>query len=155
MANEFKITPALLVVLYLAVLPLAVQQPAQEQSFSQSHDSPASIGLVIDISKSMTDKKDKVVEAMVDLVKASNPQDQFFVIHFNDDVYLDQDFTQNAGLVIEAVRRSDARGGTALNDAMLASADHLRKAAKYKRKILVLVGDGSDNESHAIHHQPA
>jgi Ca-activated chloride channel homolog len=86
---------------------------------------------------------------MAMLVKASNPQNEYFVINFNDDTYLDQDFTRDSERVIGALRRADARGGTALNDALMASADHLRKSAHYKKKVLILIGDGADNESHA------
>lgn len=145
MHNRF-VNPALPLLLLCVMLAWPLSQNEQTPAHA---DTPASIALVVDNSKSMSDKMSKVVEAMVMFVKASNPQNEYFVINFNDDAYLDQDFTQDSEKVILALRRAKARSGTALNDALVASADHLIRSAQYKRKILILVGDGFDNESRA------
>lgn len=110
-------------------------------------DIPVSIGILVDNSGSMRTKRNAVTKAVVNLVKASNPQDEVFVVNFNDEPYLDQDFTNNIGLMQEALDRVDSRGGTALYDAVIASADHLAKAAKREKKVLLVVTDGEDNES--------
>jgi Ca-activated chloride channel family protein len=112
-------------------------------------DVPVSMGLVIDNSGSMRDKRPRVNEAALTLVGASNPQDEAFVVNFNDDFYLDldKDFTSSIPELKEALERIDSRGSTALFDAIIGSLDHLKKAAKDKR-VLLVVTDGEDNSSH-------
>ncbi len=78
------------------------------------------MGIVIDNSGSMREKRDQVNKAALNLVRASNPQDQVFVVNFNDEYYLDQDFTSNMPLLKEALEKVEARGGTALYDAVVA-----------------------------------
>jgi Ca-activated chloride channel family protein len=109
-------------------------------------DVPVAMGIVIDNSGSMREKRDKVNKAALNLVRSSNPQDQVFVVNFNDEYYLDQDFTSNINKLREALEKVEARGGTALYDAILASANHL-KDAKLQKKVLFVVTDGEDNAS--------
>jgi Ca-activated chloride channel family protein len=110
-------------------------------------DIPVAMGIVIDNSGSMREKRQKVNAAALNLVRSSNPQDQVFVVNFNDEYYLDQEFTSNINLLKEALEKIEARGGTALYDAVVASADHLKKNAKLERKVLFVVTDGEDNAS--------
>lgn len=110
-------------------------------------DVPVAMGIVIDNSGSMREKRDKVNKAALNLVRASNPQDQVFVVNFNDEYYLDQDFTGDITKLKEALEKVEARGGTALYDAIVASADHLKKSAKLQKKVLFVVTDGEDNAS--------
>ncbi|PYP82350.1 MAG: VWA domain-containing protein [Candidatus Angelobacter sp. Gp1-AA117] len=110
-------------------------------------DIPVSIGILVDNSGSMREKRAAITKAVVNLVRASNPSDEVFVVNFNDEPYMDQDFTNNVNLMHEALDRLDSRGGTALYDAVIASADHLAKAAKREKKVLLVVTDGEDNES--------
>jgi len=90
------------------------------------------MGLVIDNSGSMRDKRPRVNEAALTLVQASNPHDESFVGQFNDDYYLDldKDFTSSIPELKEALERIDARGSTALYDAIIGSLDHLKKGHK-------------------------
>jgi VWFA-related protein len=106
------------------------------------------MGLVIDNSGSMRDKRPRVNEAAITLVQASNPNDEAFVVNFNDDFYLDldKDFTNSIPELKEALERIDSRGSTAMRDAILGSLDHLKKASKDK-KVLLVVTDGEDNAS--------
>src|SRR5262249_38252805 len=111
-------------------------------------DVPVSMGLVIDNSGSMRDKRPQVNAAALTLVKASNPQDEEFVVNFNDDFYLDtvHDFTAELPELRDALERIDARGSTALYDAVIGSLDHLKKGHKDK-KVLIVVTDGEDTAS--------
>ncbi len=120
----------------------------QKLSVFKREDVPVSMGLVIDNSGSMRDKRPRVNEAALTLVQASNPQDESFVVNFNDDYYLDldKDFTSSIPELKEALERIDARGSTALYDAVIGSMDHLRKGRKDK-KVLLVVTDGEDNVS--------
>ncbi len=106
------------------------------------------MGLVIDNSGSMRDKRPRVNEAALTLVQSSNPSDEAFVVNFNDDFYLDldKDFTNSVPELKEALERIDARGSTALYDALIGSLDHLKKGHKEK-KVLLVVTDGEDNTS--------
>jgi Ca-activated chloride channel homolog len=121
----------------------------QKLSVFKREDLPVSMGLVIDNSGSMRDKRPKVNEAAITLVQASNPQDEAFVVNFNDDFYLDldKDFTSSVPELKEALERIDSRGSTALYDAIIGSLDHLKKASKDKH-VLLIVTDGEDNSSH-------
>jgi VWFA-related protein len=121
----------------------------QKLSIFKREDVPVSMGLVIDNSGSMRDKRPRVNEAAITLVEASNPQDEAFVVNFNDDFYLDldKDFTNSIPELKEALERIDSRGSTALRDAIIGSLDHLKKASKDK-KVLLVVTDGEDNSSH-------
>jgi Ca-activated chloride channel family protein len=120
--------------------------PQKITSFKRE-DIPVSIGIVVDNSGSMRTKRAAVTKAVLNLIQASNPQDEVFVVNFNDDPYLDQDFTSKLDPLREALDRVDSRGGTALYDAVIASADHLAKGAKKEKKVLLVVTDGVDNES--------
>lgn len=120
----------------------------QKLSVFKREDIPVSMGLVIDNSGSMRDKRPRVNEAALTLVQNSNPQDEAFVVNFNDDFYLDldKDFTSSIPELKEALERIDARGSTALYDAIIGSIDHLKKGKKEK-KVLLIVTDGEDNTS--------
>ena len=120
----------------------------QKLSVFRREDIPVSMGLVIDNSGSMRDKRPRVNEAAITLVEASNPQDEAFVVNFNDDFYLDldKDFTSSVPELKEALERIDSRGSTALYDAIIGSLDHLKKGRKDK-KVLLVVTDGEDNAS--------
>jgi len=121
-------------------------KPMAITSFHQE-DIPVAIGIVIDNSGSMRDKRQKVNQAALNLVRASNPQDELFVVNFNDEYYLDQDFTSSINQLKEGLEHIESRGGTALYDAVVASADHLAKGARLDRKVLLVVTDGEDNAS--------
>src|SRR3954468_18314754 len=133
----------------LAENNFAVYEDNQPQkiTFFKRQDIPVSIGIVVDNSGSMRTKPAAVTKAVLNLIQASNPQDEVFVVNFNDDPYLDQDFTNKLGPLREALDRVDSRGGTALYDAVIASADHLAKGAKKEKKVLLVITDGVDNES--------
>lgn len=120
---------------------------AQQITSFRREDIPVSIGIVVDNSGSMRTKRNAVTKAVVNLVQASNPSDEVFIVNFNDEPYLDQDFTSKIEQMREALDRVDSRGGTALYDAVIASADHLAKGAKREKKVLLVVTDGDDNES--------
>src|SRR5208337_3738329 len=105
------------------------------------------MGIVVDNSGSMREKRQKVNAAALNLVRSSNPNDEVFIVNFNDEYYLDQDFTSNINKLKEGLEKIETRGGTALYDAVVASADHLKKDAKLEKKVIFVVTDGDDNES--------
>jgi len=121
----------------------------QKLSVFKREDVPVSMGLVIDNSGSMREKRPRVNEAALTLVQASNPRDEAFVVNFNDDFYLDldKDFTSSIPELKEALERIDSRGSTALRDAIIGSLDHVKKGSRDK-KVLLVVTDGEDNASH-------
>jgi len=114
-------------------------------------DVPVSLGLIIDNSGSMRDKRAKVEAAAVALAKASNPDDESFVVNFNDEAFLDlphgKEFTSNIKELEEALQRIDSRGGTAMRDAIRMSIDHVKEKGHKDKKVLVVVTDGNDNSS--------
>jgi VWFA-related protein len=110
-------------------------------------DIPVAMGIVIDNSGSMREKRAKVNQAALNLVRSSNPEDEVFVVNFNDEYYLDQDFTNDLLKLKEALEKIDAKGGTALYEAVVASAEHLKQNAHLDRKVLFVVTDGEDNAS--------
>src|SRR5581483_9292337 len=121
-------------------------QPETITSF-QREDVPVAIGIVIDNSGSMRDKRARVNEAVMNLIKASNPQDEVFVVNFGQTPYLDQDFTSDANLLQAALHQTSTRGSTALYDAVVASSVHLRNNPRLNKKVLIVITDGQDNMS--------
>ena len=120
-----------------------------EQSIKvfRREDVPVSIGMVIDNSGSMRDKRAKVERASLDLVKASNPQDEVFIVNFNDEAYLDVEFTNDMNLLQQGIARIDSRGGTALRDSISMSIDYLKSKGKKDKKVLLVITDGNDTAS--------
>jgi VWFA-related protein len=110
-------------------------------------DIPVSMGILVDNSGSMRDKRQAVNSAAVDLVKASNKDDEAFIVNFSDEAYIDQDFTSDIGKLRDGLAHIDSKGGTALYDAVVASADQLAKGAKRPKQVLLVITDGEDNAS--------
>jgi Ca-activated chloride channel homolog len=110
-------------------------------------DVPVSMGIIIDNSGSMRDKRTRVAAASMALVKASNPQDEVFIVNFNDDAYLDQKLTSDIKKLEEALDKIDARGGTAMRDAISMSIDYVKQYGKHDKKVLLVITDGNDNTS--------
>jgi VWFA-related protein len=119
----------------------------QQLRVFRREDVPVSMGLIVDNSGSMRDKRRKVEAAAIGLVKASNPQDQIFIVNFNDDAYLDVPFTNDIKKMEEGLTRIDSRGGTAMRDAISMSIDEMKAKAKKDKKVLFVVTDGNDNTS--------
>jgi Ca-activated chloride channel family protein len=127
----------------------AVYEDGHPQTITsfRREDIPVAMGIVVDNSGSMREKRQKVNAAALNLVRSSNPNDEVFIVNFNDEYYLDQDFTSNINKLKEGLEKIEARGGTALYDAVVASAEHLKKDAKLEKKVILVVTDGEDNES--------
>jgi VWFA-related protein len=113
----------------------------------QHQDTPVSIGLLVDDSGSMSDKRAAVASAALDLIKASNPLDETFVINFSDQAYLHQDFTSDLDKLRDGLSHLSPSGGTALYDVVVTSADKMERSAKRPRKVLIVISDGDDNSS--------
>jgi len=121
------------------------KQPQEIKHFF-SEDAPVSIGVILDMRGSMGTKIERARDAVQEFLKASNPQDEFFLITFADTPHLAQDFTQNAGDMQESLLYSKPKGRTALLDAIYMGVAKM-KEAKYQRKALLLISDGGDNHS--------
>ena len=120
--------------------------PQQIVSWSHS-DVPISLGILVDNSGSMRDKRAAVNTAALDLVRASNPQDEAFIVNFSDEAFLDQDFTSDINKLRAGLSHIESRGGTALYDAVVASADQLSQGARRSKQVLLIITDGDDNAS--------
>src|SRR6185312_5791420 len=121
-----------------------VEQPIK---LFRREDVPVSMGILVDNSGSMNDKRTRVAAAALALAKASNPEDEVFIVNFNDDPYLDQSFTHDHKKLEEALARIDARGGTAMRNAISGAIDYMKTDAKLDKKVIVVVTDGNDNAS--------
>ena len=110
-------------------------------------DVPVAMGIVVDNSGSMRDKREKVNQAVLNLIRASNPKDEIFVVNFSQKYYLDQDFTGDVNLLQTALHQVSSRGSTALYDAIVASAVHLKNNPRLEKKVLLVITDGQDNMS--------
>jgi Ca-activated chloride channel family protein len=119
----------------------------QKVSVLRQEDVPVSMGLLIDNSASMSDKREKVNAAALTFVKTSNPDDEVFVAHFNDKYFFDHDFTNDIGELKKTLEQADPDSSTALYDATTASLDRL-KGGYLDKKVLLIVSDGEDNSSH-------
>jgi Ca-activated chloride channel family protein len=110
-------------------------------------DVPVAMGIIVDNSGSMRDKREQVSQAVLNLIRASNPQDEIFVVNFGQTPYLDQDFTSDVNLLQTALHQVSTRGSTALYDAVVASAVHLQNNPRLNKKVLLVITDGEDNMS--------
>jgi VWFA-related protein len=88
-----------------------------------------------------------VNKSALDLVQASNPRDEAFVVNFSDEAFIDQEFTADINKLRDGLSHIDSRGGTALYDAVVASADKLVTDAKRPKQVIILITDGEDNAS--------
>jgi VWFA-related protein len=125
-----------------------VFEDKKEQPISQfsSEDAPLSIGVVFDCSGSMGKKLDKSREAVAQFFKLANPEDEFFLVQFNDSANLVQSFTPNLEEVQNKLAFTQSKGRTALLDAVYLALHEMKKA-KNPRKALLLISDGGDNSS--------
>lgn len=121
-------------------------QPQTITSFRRE-DVPVALGIVVDNSGSMRDKRAKINRAVMNLIAVSNPEDQVFVVNFGQTPYLDQDFTSDVHLLEAALRQTSTRGSTALYDAVVASDVHLQNNPRLDKKVLLVITDGQDNMS--------
>lgn len=119
----------------------------QELKVFRREDVPVSMGIIIDDSGSMSTKRARVEAAALALVRASNPQDEVFIVNFNDQPYLDVPFTNDIHKMEQGLARIDSRGGTAMRDAISSSLDYVKKEAKKDKKVLLVITDGNDNAS--------
>ena len=110
-------------------------------------DLPVSLGVLIDSSGSMYDKRAAVGKASLDLIRLSNPRDEAFLVDFSWEAFIDQDFTSDIKKLEEGLNYVKASGGTAIYDAIIASADYLSHNAKQPKQVLLVITDGDDNAS--------
>jgi len=120
--------------------------PQKIASF-QHQDVPVSLGILVDNSGSMSKKRPSVNKSALDLLEASNPQDEAFVVNFSDEAFIDQEFTSDVNKLRDGLGHIESRGGTALYDAVVASADKLAQDAKRPKQVLIIITDGEDNAS--------
>jgi len=119
----------------------------QKMTSFHQENAPLALGILIDNSGSMLPKRQKVNDAALTLVRSSNTQDEVFVVNFGEEYYLDQDFTSDVGKLKAALDRVETRGSTALYDAIVASAKHIRQDSTIQKRVLLVVTDGRDNAS--------
>ena len=112
----------------------------------RNEDIPVALGIVIDNSGSMVDKREKVNRAALKLIQASNRQDQVFVLNFSVHSSIDQDFTGDVAKLSEALHKIGSGGETALYDALIAATNHL-STSQIQKRILIVITDGQDNSS--------
>jgi Ca-activated chloride channel family protein len=118
----------------------------QEIVTLSSEDVPVSIGLVFDMSGSMSDKVDKARQAAVQFMRTANPLDQFFLVSFNDRAELTSGFTSSVEELQTRMMFTASRGRTALLDAVYLGLSQMRGAHNAKRALLI-ISDGGDNHS--------
>ena len=118
----------------------------QEVQTLSSEDIPVSIGLVFDMSGSMSDKVEKAREAAVEFMRTANPRDQFFLVSFNDRAELTSGFTSSVDELQTRMMFTSSHGRTALLDAVYLGLSQMRGAHNSKRALLI-ISDGGDNHS--------
>jgi Ca-activated chloride channel homolog len=119
-------------------------------------DNPVTVGLVVDHSRSMGPKLPNVVAAVSSFAHSSNPQDEMFVVDFNDDVSIElmkgKAFSSDTKELEKALKAVSARGRTALYDAVSEGLHHLQYG-HLEKKALIIISDGGDNASHLKYSQ--
>jgi VWFA-related protein len=95
----------------------------------------------------MINKRQRVAAAALSLIKASHPDDEVFVIHFNEKAYMDSDFTHDRRKLEQALKTFDSQGTTAMREAIRLGIAHLERKASEDKKVLIVITDGEDNTS--------
>ncbi len=157
---NFRVDPTLVLINVTVTNPLGqvvtglqpehfrLSEDGEEQEITQfsSEDAPMSVGLVFDASGSMGTKLNKAREAAAEFFKTANPADEFFLIQFSSRPQLVVPFTWETEEIQNRMAFSEARGRTALLDALYMAMDHM-KQAKNPRKAVLVLSDGGDNSS--------
>jgi len=118
----------------------------QEIRYFSSEDVPISIGVIFDLSGSMANKVGKAKEAASQFFKTANPQDEFFLVSFNERAEVMSAFTSNIEDLQSRIISASAKGRTALLDAIYLGLSQMRTARNAKRALLI-ISDGGDNNS--------
>jgi Ca-activated chloride channel family protein len=118
----------------------------QTIKYFSSEDAPLTIGIIFDLSGSMSSKFVRARKALTEFLRTSNPQDEYFVVGFNDRPAVIVDYTSDPDDVEARMVMLKPENRTALIDAVYLGIDHLRQA-KYDRKALLIISDGGDNRS--------
>jgi Ca-activated chloride channel homolog len=118
----------------------------QSIRYFSSEDAPLTIGIIFDLSGSMSSKFLRARKALTEFLRTSNPQDEYFVVGFNDRPSVIVDYTSDPDDVEARMVMLKPENRTALIDAVYLGVEHLRQA-KYERKALLIISDGGDNRS--------
>jgi len=123
----------------------------QEVTHFSAEDVPVSIGVILDLSGSMANKIDKSRMAALQFFKTANPQDEFFVVSFNEHAELSSPFTTSVEDIETRLLFTAARGRTAMMDGIYLGLSQMR-GARNQKKALLLISDGGDNHSRYSEH---
>jgi Ca-activated chloride channel homolog len=123
------------------------EKKEQEIASFSSEDAPLSIGVIFDCSGSMGRKLEKSRLAVAQFFKTANPDDEFFLVQFNDSADLIQPFTRNLEEIQNRLTFTQSKGRTALLDAIYLALNEMKKNAKNPRRALLIISDGGDNSS--------
>ena len=121
-------------------------QTEQKLIVFKHEDIPVSLGLVIDNSRSMEPRKQRLDAAALSAVRKSNPEDETFIVHFDDTARLDSDFTNSIPLLEQTLASAKPFGQTAIYDALILALEHM-KGGRHPKKAILLMTDGVDNSS--------
>jgi VWFA-related protein len=129
---------------YFSIFEDKVQQNI---TLFKQEDVPLSVAIVIDASGSMLDKLDRLNAAAMTFIRESNPADETSIVSFADEVYLEQDLTNNTQILGRVLSEIASTGSTAFYDAVYLAARHLQREAIHEKKVLLVLSDGEDNKS--------
>ncbi|MGH9519934.1 MAG: VWA domain-containing protein [Terriglobales bacterium] len=122
------------------------------KSFSHD-DAPVSVGILVDNSGSMRPKVAQVDRAALNFVRSSNPQDEVFIVKFNDEYHLVAPFTNSIPALERDLGSIEPDSSTALYDAVINADSYLRKYGRHPKKVLLVITDGQDDaSSHTLEH---
>jgi Ca-activated chloride channel family protein len=118
----------------------------QKIAVFKHEDAPLSLGLVIDNSRSIEPRKKRLDAAALSFVRKGNPEDETFIVHFDDTARLAQDFTESIPTLESALASVKPYGQTAIYDALILALEHMEQS-KHLKKAILLITDGVDNSS--------
>jgi Ca-activated chloride channel homolog len=118
----------------------------QTIKYFYTQDTPISVGLIFDVSGSMSNAIDSSRAALEQFMQTANPQDEFFLISFSNKPHLLKNFTPRDDEITTELLTTKVGGSTSLLDAVYLGLSKMREA-KYPRKALLVITDGGDNSS--------
>lgn len=118
----------------------------QQVEFFSDADMPVTLGIIFDLSSSMSGRLDRARDALSRMLEHRNADDEYFLVTFGDRPRLAQTFTSDPEAVTRALRGANARGNTALYDALLTGAE-VARGGRHERRALLVISDGRDTDS--------
>lgn len=110
---------------------------------------PMSLGILVETSLATKDNRSAVVNSLIDMLRHLSDRDEAFILTYDNNLVFEQDLTTDPHALEEAMESIKPQKGAVLDDAIAFAAGHLARIAKYPNRVLLVISDGNNVDSHA------